>query len=460
MPTEVWFRNPHLYIKELVECGEYRIVWDRGLLVKRHIDAHKHASIYFGQAYPWRLLLVGEQGTAELDAEHDLDNPKAVYPTWQYGEEFALLEEIIEYPVGQDSTVCNDKTVPVDQLPVFGQEHRVVITNQPPSHTGPGRQFLRHVKELQEDYPDCIIHLHGTYSFRSAFGLGFRAADMEPRTAAAKGRVYLPSGKEEKYEQVVKHPHWVTQLGFKPVELSVPRVRCMYNIKSAVWAGANYDKLYNFAFKPAKDHEVDTTSPTADVVPITTKSHIVGAAKPKSEADMFQCDTCSLQDKCKYFRAGAVCSVPGAEPTELSRYFKTRDSGMIIDGLGTLLAAQTHRLQRGMRDEDTFGELDPEVTKIMNGIFDQGVKLAKLVDPSLRGSGVNINVGQGGQAQVAVSTPKQMVAAAVRELQARGVPLEEITPEAIQGLLAGMADPEKADRAIESKVVDQDGKPA
>ena len=145
--------------------------------------------------------------------------------------------------------------------------------------------------------------------------------------------------------------------------------------------------------------------------------------------------------------------MPGSEPTDLAKMFKTRDSQLIIDGLGTLMAAETHRLQRGMEEEETWGELDPEVTKMMSTLFDHGVKLAKLVDPSLRGSGVNINVGQGGQAAVALSTPKQMVAAAVRELQARGVPLDQITPDAIQGLLAGMADPEKQTRAIEGEVI-------
>lgn len=451
--TEVWFRNPDNYIRELVECGQHWITWDRGYLVKKRIDPQKHAEVYFSTAYPYRLLLVGEQGTAELDSTHGVNNPKAVYPTWQYGEDAALLEEIIAQPVGEDANLCLDMSVPADQRPVWQQEHRVVIIDTPPASSGPGRKFLRYLKELQEDYPDCIVHVHGLYGFRPAFGLGFRAADVEPRTAAQKGRVHLPSGKEEKFENVAKHPHWVTALGFKPVDLAVPRNRCMYNIKSAVWAGENYDKLNRFPARSNPTYEVDTDSPGAVVKIPETRSPFVGTVVKKDD-DMFQCDTCSLQDKCRYFRSGAVCSVPGAEPTELSKYFKTRDSGMIIDGLGTLLAAQTHRLQRGMSDEEFDGELDPEVTKIMTNLFDQGVKLAKLVDPSLRGnSGVNINVGAGGQAAVAMQTPKQLVAAAVRELQARGMALEDITPEAINGMLAGMADPAKVTKAIEGEVI-------
>lgn len=452
MGTEVWFRNPDNYIRELVECGQYLIAWDRGYLVKKRIDPEKHAALYFGKAYPYRLLLVGEQGTAELDATHGINNPKAVYPTWQYGEDAALLEEIVARPVGDDPKVCMDASVRPDERPVFGQEHRVVIIDAPPANSGPGRKFLRFVKELQEDYPACIIHVHGLYGWRPAFGLGFGAADVEPRTAAQKGRVHLPSGKEEKFEQVIKHPQWVTVLGFKPVDLTVPRVRCMYNIKSAVWAGENYEKLNRFPTRSSPAYETDTESSDSAVVPVQKRSPLIGTPE-KKDGDMYHCDTCSLQDKCTYFRSGAVCSVPGSEPTDLAKMFKTRDSQLIIDGLGTLMAAETHRLQRGMEEEETWGELDPEVTKMMSTLFDHGVKLAKLVDPSLRGSGVNINVGQGGQAAVALSTPKQMVAAAVRELQARGVPLDQITPDAIQGLLAGMADPEKQTRAIEGEVI-------
>lgn len=454
MPTEVWFRNPDNYIRELVECGEYKIAWDRGYLVKKRIDPEKHASLYFGQTYPYRLLLVGEQGTAELDSTHGVNNPKAVYPTWAYGEDAALLEEIIARPVGEDVKCCLDTSVPPDQRPVFGQEHRVVVIEPPNAASGPGRKFLRYLKELQEDYPDCIIHVHGLYGWRPAFGLGFRAADVEPRTAAQKGRVHLPSGKEEKFEQVVKHPQWVTALGFKPVDLSVPRVRCMYNIKSAVWAGANYEKLNRFPVRSSASTVPNAELPDSQRVAHEVKSPFIGKMPEQRDGDMFHCNTCSLQDKCRYFREGAVCSVPGADPTDLSKYFKTRDSEMIIDGLGTLMAAQTRRLEAGMAMEEDFGELDPEVTKIMNSLFDHGVKLAKLINPALNRPGVNINVGAGGAAAVGFSSPQQLIGAAVRELEARGIRREDITPQMIEGLLTQMAQPAAAQQAIEGTILD------
>jgi hypothetical protein len=454
MPTEVWFRNPHDYIKELIEVGVGEVAWDRGLLVKRKIDPVKHAELYFGNAIQFRILLVGEQGTAEYRNGDKLNKPTAVYPTWQYGEELTLLEEILENPPGESLVACNDKSVGNDERPVWGQEHRVVITDIPSVSTGPGRKLLTVLRTLQEDYPAAIIHIHGLYSFRSAFGMGFGAADIEPRTAAQKGKLHFPSGKEERYERAVANPQWVTSLGFKPVDLAIPRVRCMYNIKSALWAGKNYDLIFNFKTRPTPASQIDTVSPDADYKPVTdtrimTKNNLI--VKP---GDKFQCDTCSLTETCKYYRDGAVCSVPGSEPVDLAKMFRTRDSDQIIDGLGILVAANTKRLDRAMREEEAFGDISPEVTRTLGQVFDQGIKLAKLVDPNLRGgTRVQVNVGPGGTASVASANPRQLIATAVRELEQKGVRREDITPDMIGGLLASMADPANAQRAIESAVV-------
>lgn len=452
--TETWFRNPDNYIKELVELHVGMIAWDRGLLVKKKIDPIKHAQLYFGNAIQFRALLVGEQGTAEYRNGDPEDKPTAVYPTWCYGEDLALLEEILENPPGQNQEACNDKSVGPDERPVWGQEHRVVITDVPNLTTGPGRKFLTVMKTLQEDYPKAILHIHGLYSFRAAFGMGFGAADIEPRTAAQKGKLHFPSGKEEPFERAVANPQWVTSLGFKPVDLKIPRVRCMYNIRSAQWAGENYDKIFNFKRSPVPASQIDIVSSDEDFKPPVDNRIMVKNGLVPKEGDKFRCDTCSLADSCKYFRDGAVCSVPGAESVDLAKMFKTRDSDQIIDGLGHLVAANTKRLERGIREEEAFGDVSPEVTRLLGNVIDQGIKLAKLVDPNLRGGArVQVNVGPGGSASVVGANPRQLIASAVRELESRGVAREDITQEMISGLLSAMADPAKAQRAIESTVV-------
>jgi hypothetical protein len=459
MATEVWFRNPHNFIRELVEVGYGKITWDRGILVKKRIDPVAHAHVYYGQAIPYRILIVGDQGTAELRPGDTMDKPTAVYPTWEYGEDSSLLEEIVEQPVGNSPDYCSDLKVPRDERPVFGQEHRVIVTGAPPIATGPGRRFLIFLKELQEDNPNCIIHIHGLYGYRPAFGSGLRSADMDPRTVAQKGKVTLGSGKEERFENVARYPQWVTPFGFKPTDLAIPRNRCIFNIKSAIWAGQNYAELVKF--KTVNDGQpVDTTSPSVDFKIPETNSHMSGKKKAQT-GDQFVCETCTLAPQCKYYRDGAVCSVPGAEPTPLARYFGSRDTNMIMDGLGKLLQSQAARAERGLQEEMTLGGIDPEVSKIVDQVFKNGVKLAQLQDPSLRGGPkVQVNVGSGGQASISSATPQQLIAATFRELEAQGIPRERITSEMVQGVLTGMANPETRRRAIESEVIERRDEPA
>lgn len=431
MATEVWFRNPHNYVKELAEVGApYRVVWDRGILVKKHIDAHKHASLYFGENADWRVLLVGAQGTAELDPLHTMENPRGVYPTWEHGEDINILEEMMANPIGEDPDACA-ADLPADQRPVPLQEHRVVITNTPNAHLSANRPFYRKLKELQEDYPECILHLHGSYSYRFMFGMGYQSADVEPRGDAANGRVVLPSGKILAYARTVSCIQWVNLLGMSVTDLKVPRNRCIYNIRSAKWAGEHFTE--DIRFKTQGKHNADPNSPTT-VVPTTARSRTQLKLAPQA-GDKITCDDCSLALGCKYFRVGAVCSVPGSETSELAKYFQSRDSGRIIDALGTVLAAQTNRLQRGMEDEEEFGELDPEVTKIMNQLFTNGVKLAKLVDPTLSKPMVQIN---NGAAAVQSSNPKQLMAAVVRAIEDSGVRREDITPAMVEDMLRKM----------------------
>lgn len=454
MATEVWFRNPHTYIRELVECGEYQIAWDRGFLVKRKIDPIQHASLYYGTAYPWRVLAIGPQGSAEYREGDEWDRPTAVYPTWEYGENMAVLIDMLENPAGEDIDACTDTKVDGNERPVFGQEHRVIVTGAPGSHLGPGRKFLTELAIIQEDFPNAIIHFHGTYSYRVAFGLGFKAADVEPRTVASKGKVTLPSGKAELYERVQAHPQWVTNLGFKPVDLAVPRKRCMYNIKSAVWAGQHFGELFNFRSRNDPRVAVDTETPENDYKPPTTLRTIPLGKKAKN-GDKVQCNFCSLQNDCKFYRDGAVCSLPDAEPARLATQFNTRDAERIISGLGVLMATGAERLEEGRRIETILGELDPEVTKQLNQLFQQGVTLVKLVDPKYRGgTKINVGVGAGGQVlQVNGSNPNTLIAGVVRALEDQGIPRDKITPEMVNGILAGMAAGAPEREAIDGTVV-------
>jgi hypothetical protein len=427
--TELWFRNPHNYVRELAEVGgPFRIAWDRGMLIKRHIDPIIHAKLYFGHNADVEILAIGNQGTAHLDYDHPLAKPKAVYPTWEFGENFNILEEMVSSPIGMDAEACSAQ-IPLDQRPVVGQDHRVIINNLPNATQGSSRAFYRNLKELQEEYPECKIMLHGSYSFRLMFGMGYYAADYEPRSYAANGKVQLPNGKTLAYARTVGQMQWINLMDTTVPELKNPKPRCVFNIKSARWAAEHFTENVKF-----RTRGEDTANPDSPVTTIPTTSITRTQLNLQVQAgDKITCDSCSLSDSCKYYREGAVCSVPGTESSSLAKAFQSRDSGRIIDGLGTVLAAQTRRLERGMESEEEFEELDPEVTKLMNQIFTNGIKLAKLVDPTLSKPLVQINNGNAGQ--LAASNPKELMASIVRTLEDQGIPRHEITAEMVENML-------------------------
>ena len=231
--TEVWFRNPGNYIRELVETRSRKVAQDAGYLAKRKLDSHKHAQLYFESVgiTDWRALIIDPSGTMELDKDHTTKNPKAVYPTWSADEDFEILEDMIAYPLGEDADVCSDESIDIRYRPVFGQEHRVIITDFPNTRMVATRNLLRLIMELLVEYPNCILHLHGMYSFRVMFGMGFQSVDVDPRTGASKGKVTLPSGREMIAEKTISCPQWVNLLNMRVVDLKEARNRCIYNIR-------------------------------------------------------------------------------------------------------------------------------------------------------------------------------------------------------------------------------------
>lgn len=429
-PTEIWVRNAEYSIREMLEVGMSNIAWDFGFLIKKSIDPTRFGDLYFPAHTDWKMLAIGrsDQGALEIRRGFSLERPYAHHPVWEYGEDINRL---------------------IDHLSLG---RLVVITQVPSVSTGPGKKFIRLLDDLQYDYPDGTIHLHGFYSFSVMFGLGFKSVDIDVRTAAQKGKVYLPSGSEVKYEAALSAPEWVTMLGMAPSDLLVPRNRCMYNFRSAIWASKNFKASDKFRHRFSRDANADAAE-AADQVEFSDKgaSNIFFNRKAKAkEYDKFICNTCSLQLSCRYFRKGAVCAVPDSEPSELARYFKTRDSETIIDGLGTLLAAQTRRLNTAMQEEEELGMLNPQVTKIINDLFDRGVKLAKLVDPKLAAAGATKI--QFNQNTINASTPQALMSAVVTELEGRGVPREKITPDMVESLL-GMGEDER-NNAIQAKAIE------
>lgn len=433
METKVWFRNAHSYIRELIDSNEPRIVWSRATLIKKEIDPNQFCGLHFG-VLPWEALVLGNEAVL-IDAEHTLKYPKAVYPIWSYGDDLEELIDLVENPVGEDQAMCEDTKTPIEERPVFGQSHIIVIKSIPVANSGSGRRFLKQLKEIKEDYPAVTFHLHGLYSFRALFGMGFGSGDVDALGSTKQGKVILPPGSEVKIDMLVRHPQWTRVLGFSPVELNIPRNRVIFNIKSACWAAKYWDQEISVKTVGAGSHVPDLTTPDAAYYPPTVGSHTI-AARKGAPGDKIICNDCSLAIDCKFYRADYACGVPRTETAKLASFFGTRDSHDIVDGLTMLVKRNAERLDQALDTERVLGDVDPQVSKQLGQVFDQGIKLAKLVDPSLRGGPqVQVNVGSGGTAAVSVGDTRSIVAAAMRELEASGIKREEITSAMIEGVI-------------------------
>lgn len=441
MKYEIWARNPHSYIRELAECGLSQICWDRGLLRKFHLDAWKHANQYFPAANDFRVLLVGDQGTAELNRESG-PAPVAVYPTWEYNQHpIEDLEWLMSGNRAEELAHARKaEGLPRDEIPVPGQEHRVVIIRPPSLGTGVGRDFLSLVSQMNADYPDVIVHYHGTYSQRP-WSYGIAAIDNDLRIRAQKGLITFPSGKITVYENAHYHRKWLDLIGFSAAELSVPRNRCLFTIKSAQWACEHWDDQ--------DDWLSDENLRLADLKkiingnkPTPTRVRRLNLVRPPDvqpmPGDKLYCESCSYSQKCTLFRVGSVCRVPDTPGNELADKFGSRSASKILDALGQMLGNELDRYDKGKKLEMASGELDPNVSKVADNIMKHGAALAKLRDPSLQKPLLAIQMNGGnGAMQINTGnssgmTERELASMSVAALEAGGVPRDFMTYELIE----------------------------
>jgi hypothetical protein len=448
--AEVWWRNPTQYITELKTAMEFRVLFYRDVLVKRSIDPIKFMSLHFA-GQPWGLMISETNVTIEYSSESP-EKPIGVYPTFRYGDSMDDVEEAIAHPVGDNDELCSDKRVPIAQRYVKGQMHRVVITDLPDVRQGPGRHFLSILRELQIEYPACTIHISGTYAMQYMCRMGFKAWDFDPGQDARYGKIILPTGYQVNVNKqpLNAHKKWIDLFGFLPVDMNEPRKRCVFNIRSIRWAADNFAKDIKPVVRYKPGTEVDTMSPDSEFTPIQNNRTFWGNKNPVPRVgDKFSCNSCSLARECKYYREGSVCTLPDSEARSLASYFNTRDASTILDGLGLLTADTAQRYQQGRQMEISTEMLDPEVTKLGGALERQATRLAQLIDPNLRSSKVQVNVGGTAGISVGEMSPQAWTAKAISVLEDMGFSRKEITKDMIKGVLEGKIEPPQPRYEIE-----------
>lgn len=437
-PTEVWIRNPKLLVRECIEVNQHDITWNVSFLAKNHINVEKYMTTKF-VGRPWRAIVINENEASLIDHEHpSMDKPLAVWPVWRRGKNtISELEEWAANPVGQNPKLYNNADIPKRIRPVKNQPERIIFV---PGHAGEvyGKNLAIAASEIAEEYPDVWVHCHDTESMPMVFGLKFSAGDFFVRMNTSGGSIFLPNGKKARWDTSQDWLEWIRLMGFYPRQLEIPRNRSLYSIRSLQWAGENFKENVKFRTRGFDDFDLDQPLKVRRQTKKPKGTIFLHRNKP-IDTDMLACNTCSRQMECKYYREGSVCSVPGSDGAELGEMFKSRDADVIVNALGLLLDKSARRVASALEDEEANGTLSKEATNAINGLFDRGERLAKLLDPMLGVPDKN-NAPTNNFLQVNMGTPAQLAGAIIAELEGRGVPRSAITPEMVQNLMSEHGD--------------------
>jgi hypothetical protein len=460
---EFWVTDPGPFTPICFDHGVSNFVFRGKWLDMRNMrqDFRTFIDIY-ARGRAWRLLYVPypDREAVLFTSDKGFDEAEAIWPVWR--SDIDKWDAMLDlWDRDQNNGAMRSRL----GFESTEQEHRVIVAGYP-NRDGEWVQIATRLQGLQVEDPNKTIHSHGQKSVGRTIGIGVKSFDHHVRLGWDDGfpRVLLPNGMQ--WRTANGRPsrameHWLNivgasyeeykrneRLGRKELSAYVYSV----NLRSLRWAFLNWERAWDFR-RSSADAE-DMESAETDFDPSTVKVRINRAKGELGRLDKWLCDTCSAQFRCPYSREGAVCIVPDSEPAELAELFGTRNSAQIVQGLQNILAAQSRRANSALKteiersaQEDENGNpigyvLDPALTRLFNTLFDRGLQMAKLVDPRIAAQmgpkiGVNIlNVG-GGATGVGMSgvTPQALMSGVAAELEARGIRLEDATPEMVQGIL-------------------------
>ena len=455
--TIVYFFNPWDYVDELKEINHQHVSWAYGSPRTRNINPLKFLQARFGAGYKFDGLSIAVEGAALYnESSKSLDEPLAVFPCWHDDFGFDMLERYCKNPVGSDSRYYKNDSIPKRFRPVKGQPHLVVIYDFPRLGSSEMRLWYSRLIAIKKKYNVDFI-MSGTNSFRNMFLGDNYGAVYNPLWTAKLNEIILPTGlKVGKIAEIKpSHLRWLRVFGYDYLQIknSVDS-RLRFNIESTLWASKYFleDEKNRYLFRATSaPGAVDSDIPEGDELVAAAQAHsysqphagIIPKRRDIQPGDAVVCNSCSFAIRCRFYREGAVCGMPGTDSDKLAKMLGSRDADRVIEGLSLIAEIQAKRVTEDLAKEEEASERFTDTDKRLKDLFDSGQKIARLVKPELNGRGVQVNVGVGigggGVAMVQHMTPQELVASAVRALEDKGVPREKITQEAIMGLLEGVA---------------------
>lgn len=453
LPITVYHGDVQTQRRQLKSLGVMHGHVRHGFLKKVRNTPHTLMNMSW-RGLPWECLVEDRDFMALYthDSNPNAEEPSGVWPVFRAKEQD--LEDLIgycKYPWGEREDLFGKNNWGTGDLhPRPGQPHVVWVTGflSTPSHAEYDK-WMGILEELTAEY-GVQFGLTGSVSFRAAFGGAFRYAAMSLKQDTGGGRVFLPNGRRinraRREEQVPMVASVIRAMGFDPdlVATDMDQIR-LFNIASIQRAALTWKKDGSAKSIRTKDFVVDSKSPRAVATASNLKTKAPPKMKQKAEStDMVLCESCSLWSFCPQYRDGEVCSVGGSDGRRLAEMFGTRDPAKIIDALAEINGKMTERAIDALENEVPTEDkaLDPTVTTALNQVFANGVKLAKLIDPSLNG-GVQVNVGvqAGGRAAVHAAASRvqsgqanerELAATVIAELESEGYSRSQITEDMVR----------------------------
>lgn len=144
--------------------------------------------------------------------------------------------------------------------------------------------------------------------------------------------------------------------------------------------------------------------------------------------------------------------MPGSDGKKLSDMFRTKNPDDIAEGLRSVLAEQADIVDEQLQDHKNRGndDIDPELMKNLNSVFNNGTKLHNLLRPK---PGINIGIGISGGNNVSIqsgSEPRELASMVIRELEESLPPGTQITDDMVRERLEQYA----SQQAIEGEIVE------
>lgn len=451
---EWWVLNPGPRLDICLNEGIYDFVFhQKTYLFKTNmrLSPTKHMNA-LAQNYPWRSMLIDYHNSLAVLYTNEVgwSAPVGVFPMWSAHRDTASLMKMLDqYPeTGDEVGWFTGAGAPAVAQP--GQERRILIYGFP-KRMAAWEGIFRDLMEAKRAHPDIIFHLHGQKSIPRTLATGVDSFDHpvtidwqndQPRLLLANGSVL----DHEAYKKSDDHRKWARLVGVDvrsifDQEDRVRKSRRMYtfNLRSLKWSFTNYDRVWSM--KVVDESDVDVDDPDSSWVPVDLRY------KPRTTeiTDKWLCDLCSISHRCPFFRPGAICIVDDSEAKELATNFKSRNARDITDALGSLLAAQGTRAAEALKAEKEHNDtaetpkFSSEVTKMLALLFDQGVTLARLIDPHL---GVGMQRGGRGKVisatahEVGQSNPAELASEFYKQVELMGYNINDLTPDDAKEVLA------------------------